>query len=73
MPVRAADDDKTEEEEKYGIPPLVPAVAMFSVPVVVTGLPEIEKMPEDDPPFTVWATLVTVPVPAGQNDQDPPT
>ena len=38
---------------------------MLNVPVEVMGLPVIVKMPEDDPPLTVCAALVTVPDPVG--------
>ena len=47
--VRTAEDESTVAEEKYGIPPEVPARLKFNVPVVVTGDPVIAKIPEEDP------------------------
>lgn len=63
IPVKGPDEERTVPDEKYGSPPLVPARPTLSVPEVVTGDPETEKMPDDNPPLMVSPTLVTVPVP----------
>ena len=57
---RTAEDAQALAEEKYGIPPLVPATVNARVPEVVTGEPDTEMMP----PVNVWPTDVTVPPPA---------
>lgn len=58
LAVNAALLAHVEDDEKYGIPPLVPATVKASVPVDVIGEPETDI----NPPVNVWATLVTVPV-----------
>ena len=57
---KAAEEPQAEEDEKYGIPPEVPATVRASVPMVVTGLPATEMIP----PVKVSVTLVTDPKPA---------
>jgi hypothetical protein len=67
LAVSAPDEPSAEADEKYGMPPEVPATVIASVPLVVTGLPPTEKIDDG----TVRATLVTVPLPP-EADSVPP-
>ena len=61
IPVNAPDELRTVPDEKYGIPPFVPARLILSVPLPVTGDPVTAKMPDDELLLIVSPTLVTVP------------
>lgn len=58
LAANAADDAHVDAEEKYGMPPDVPATVRAKVPLPVIGEPPTDTKP----PVKVSATLVTVPV-----------
>lgn len=59
--VSAAEEERTDELEKYGMPPEVPARLKFKEPEPVTGEPVTVKIPDGEVELTVRPTDDTVP------------